>query len=674
MHIDKLNIGIIGFGRFGQFIGQNFAKFHNVFVTSRTDYSKEATNLGVIFCKTYDDLFLNKLDVLVISTSILSFYNTVINLPKNKIENILIVDVLSVKSHAKQVLLENLPSKCDILCTHPMFGPDSGRYTWKNLPFVYEKVRITNYKTFQYFIDIFINNGCKMVEMLSENHDVFAANSQFITHFTGRMLDKLKLQSTPINTQGFNNLLDLVDNTSKDSFELFYALFKYNSNSKHQVEMLKDAFNQVLLELNNFDNDDNNHVNKYVSSIKSSSTVSLASKVSELQRNGKIIYSLVVGEPDFETPESICQEVSNAMAKGYTKYTNIAGIYELREEICNYLKNYKQICYSPEQILCTNGAKQGIYMAVLCLLNEYKNEVVIPAPYWTSYPDIVKLCGGKPVIFETSSNDYIIDIKALEKCLTSRTRIVVLCNPSNPTGVVQSGETLNKIAELLNKKEYQNIIVISDEIYERIVYDGSVHVSFASLPNMYSRTITINGFSKSYGMTGFRLGYMASTLDIINNCKKILSQTTHAPNTMSQYAGIAALKIPDYIINTYIHIFKSKRDYTVSRLSSIKGLSNILIPQGAFYILPNISYFFGKSTKDNVKVSDSLTFCIQLLENENIAVNSGDAFGDPNTIRISYSTSMDILANALNGLEKFCKELDDYTKFRENVFYYCSGC
>ncbi len=658
---NRPKIGIVGFGRFGQFLGQKFANYGSVFATSRGDYAAVAHAINVTFCKTVDEMLSNNLDILIISTSILSFESIMEGLPKHKMRGMLVVDVLSVKVHAKAVMKKLLPADCDILCTHPMFGPDSGKYTWKNLPFVYESVRIIQKERCASFLDIFFAEGCKMVELSCEAHDAYAAGSQFITHFTGRMLGELKaeskLSSTPINTRGFETLLELVDNTCRDSFDLFYAIFKYNPNSSEQLTILNEAFGKVVTALKTFEKPKQNtlEINSRVNDIAPSQTVYLAAKVSELERGGQLVHSLAIGEPDFPPPDIVKNAVSVAMATGNTGYTNVASVFELRASICKYLKDFKSVTYTPDQILCTNGAKQAIFMSMLCLLRP-RDEVIIPAPYWVSYPDIVRLVGGSPVTLDTYAEDnYLINPESLAVLITPRTRMIVLCNPSNPTGAVQPLATLQAIADILNRPENKHVFVLADEIYERIVFDES-HTSFASLPGMFSRTITINGFSKAYGMTGFRLGYMAAPDNITNPCKKILSQTTHAPNTMAQHAGIAALTMPPTSIQEYVDVFRTKRDYVLGRL---RGIPGVLVPkpEGAFYFLPTISAYLGKSTAAGVVVNDSIEFCMQLLNIYHVALTPGDAFGAVGTVRIAYATKMETLVAAMDGLAALCAEM-----------------
>ena len=312
------------------------------------------------------------------------------------------IDVLSVKFHPMEVLKKHLPQDCEILCSHPMFGPDSGKFTWKNLPFVFDRVRIVNKERVEAFLNIFVLEECKMVELSCEAHDAFAAGSQFITHFTGRMLGVLKanhkLSSTPINTRGFESLLELVDNTCRDSFDLFYALYKYNHNSSEQLTMLNDAFDSLMLTLKTFESKNKTvgtgkrilDINSRVNDIAPSKTVYLAAKISELERNGQVIHSLAIGEPDFKPHRSIIAAVHKAMEDGFMGYTNVSGIHELRKEISSYLLKYKNTMYTPEQIICTNGAKQAVFLAVNCLVRP-RDEVIIPSPFWVSYPDIVRL-------------------------------------------------------------------------------------------------------------------------------------------------------------------------------------------------------------------------------------------------------------------------------------------
>ena len=473
-----------------------------------------------------------------------------------------------------------------------MFGPDSASDNWKDKKFIYEKFKIENTNRLEKFLNIFKIEGCEMIEMSCEEHDKLSAESQFITHLTGRILGNLDLKKSPIGTNGFELLLQVKDNTYKDSFDLFQGLFKFNINSKKQLLKFRDSLNSIenkLLKSN---------TNRTLEQLKQSPTVKFDAEVSKMIGISKFN----VGSTDYPIHHNIKSAVIMAVNENKNGYTNVAGLLELRTLICKYLLDKKNIEYTPDCIVCSNGAKQSIYQSLLLLCNP-GDSVVIFKPYWTSYPDMIKLVGGKVIIIEEISELKNISAK-----------VIIICNPNNPSGYIYSQQEMVQISEYATKMD---AFIISDEIYERIDYEKK-HLSMAQF---YPKTFTINGFSKIYSMMGYRLGYAAVPKEYAAGLIKIQSQITSCPGILSQEAGIAALKLPDQVINDYVDELKKKRDY-------IADIFNCDKPDGTFYLfVKNINHQ-------------------KLLTENNIAVMPGSAFGKDDYVRICYSNSWD-------NLEKF---------------------
>jgi len=370
-----------------------------------------------------------------------------------------------------------------------------------------------------------------------------------------------------------------------------------------------------------------------------------------MEAEGETVTSLCVGEPDFAPPQAVLDAATAAMANGQTTYTAVTGTLELRQAIADDLKNRKGVEYNPvTEIVVGNGAKQCVYQGLLAACGA-GDEVIVPAPYWPSYPEMALLVGATPVILETSVNDgYLINPQALEQCLKDhpKAKVLMLCNPSNPTGGVHSTDLLLQIAQVLEK--YPNIIVLADEIYERLVYtqDGKC-TAFASLPNMFSRTITINGFSKSHAMTGFRLGYLAAPARFAKAASVLQGQITSCASSVSQAAGVAALReVEESWLENNAEIMKKKRDYVLEELGKMDGVSVAVPPDGAFYVLPDVSkYYNGNDTQ----------LCLDLLKEKKLALVPGESFGAPGTVRISYATSMEELEVAMKKLREFLEGL-----------------
>ena len=534
--------------------------------------------MGARFCRTLDALAAEACDVVVVATSVLSFETVLRSLPPALVAGRLVVDMLSVKAHAKEAMLRLLPSDSDVICMHPMFGPESGKHGWGGLPCVCEQVRVGDHHRAARLLAL---RGGRVSDgrMSCERHDQLASASQFVTHLTGRLLAKLKLQPNPIATKGFTALLDLVSNTCKDSFDLFYALYSHNAASSEQLRQISAAFEELRSDLLSYApggsgapaSAGDGVLSSRVRGLAMSKTVQVTDLPAALRREGKQVISLSVGEPDFVPAAPVMEAAHEALTKGLVKYTENAGSRALREAICVYLKTEKKIEYAPEQIVCSNGAKQSIMQAMLSLCGP-GDEVLIPAPHWVSYPQMALLCGATPVILPTAAaNGYCLQPDELEGALTPATKVLILVNPSNPTGAVHPPELLEGLAAVLRK--WPKVVVISDEIYEHIVYDSS-HVAFAALDGMYERTVTVNGMSKGQAMTGFRLGYLAASRQIATACAKVQSQNTSCPCSVSQHAGITALNgVPPSFRDDAVKAFRGKRDYVLGRLRAMAGVT-----------------------------------------------------------------------------------------------------
>lgn len=395
------------------------------------------------------------------------------------------------------------------------------------------------------------------------------------------------------------------------------------------------------------------NLSKKAKGINPSITLGITAKAKELKEQGVDIVSFGAGEPDFNTPKNIILAAVKAMEEGKTKYTATSGIIELRKAICNKFSKDNNLSYNPSQIVVSTGAKQSLANSFMAILNS-GDEVIIPTPYWVSYPELVQLADGKPVIIETKEeNNYKYTLEELENAVTDKTKAILINSPNNPTGTIYSREELVELA--LFAKKY-DLIIISDEIYEKLVYDNEKHVSIASLSeDAYKRTIVINGFSKSYAMTGWRIGYSASSDEIAKLMVSIQSHMTSNVNSITQYAAIEALNGPQDDIKKMIVEFEKRKNFMVEKLATIENLS-IIEPKGAFYVMIDVSRYYGKAINEN-KITNSLEFSAELLEEENVAVIPGIAFGVDNYIRLSYATSMELIEKGLDRIEAFLGKL-----------------
>lgn len=394
-------------------------------------------------------------------------------------------------------------------------------------------------------------------------------------------------------------------------------------------------------------------LSKKAGNISPSITLSITAKANELKKQGVDVVSFGAGEPDFNTPENIINAAIKAMKDGKTKYTPAGGILELKETICNKFEKDNNIKYKPSQITISTGAKQCLANAFMAVLNPGE-EVLIPIPYWVSYPELVKLADGVPVFVETKKeNNYKYTVEDLEKAVTDKTKAILLNSPNNPTGTIYHEDELLKIADFAKK---HNLLIISDEIYEKLIYDGEKHVSIASLnEDAYNRTLVINGVSKTYAMTGWRLGYIAASEEITKVITSIQSHMTSNTNTIAQYATIEALNGPVEDLNKMVSEFENRRNYMIDRLSKLNEVS-IIRPNGAFYIMVNISSYFNTEFKGQ-KINNSVDFAKALLDEEKVAVIPGAGFGLDDYIRLSYATSMELIEKGIDRISAFLSKI-----------------
>ncbi len=378
-----------------------------------------------------------------------------------------------------------------------------------------------------------------------------------------------------------------------------------------------------------------------------SATLAMSQKSSEMKAQGIDVINLSVGEPDFNTPDAIKEAAKKAIDENYSRYSPVPGYPELRKAIVAKLKKENNLDYTMNEILVSNGAKQSVCNTVMALVNEGE-EVIIPAPYWVSYPQMAKLAGATPVFVNAGfEQNFKMSPEQLEEAITPKTRLLILCSPSNPTGSVYSKEELKGLADVILR--HDNLYVLADEIYEHINYVGH-HESIAQFPGMKERSIIVNGVSKAYAMTGWRIGYIAAPEWIVKGCNKLQGQYTSGPCSVSQKAAEAAYALPQDCVETMRQAFERRRDLIVSLAKDIPGLE-VNQPQGAFYLFPKCSSFYGKSDGTRT-VNNSTDLAMYLLEVGHVATVGGDAFGDPDCFRMSYATSDDNIREAMRRIKE----------------------
>lgn len=384
-----------------------------------------------------------------------------------------------------------------------------------------------------------------------------------------------------------------------------------------------------------------------INNLSTSQTLAMAALARELKAQGKDIISLSLGEPDFNTPDFIKEAAKKAIDDNYSTYTPVDGYVELKEAICHKFKRDNNLDYKPANIVVSTGAKQSLYNVAQVMLNE-GDEVILPAPYWVSYYEIIKLSGGVPVEVPTSvESDFKITPEQLEKAITPKTKMMWFSSPCNPSGSVYNREELEAIGKVLAK--YPNIYIVSDEIYEHINFSGTF-CSIASIPGLFDRTITVNGVAKAFAMTGWRIGYIGAPEFIAKACTKMQGQVTSGANSIAQRATITAVEADPSVLNEMVSAFKNRRDLVVALAQEIPGFK-INVPEGAFYLFPDVSAYFGKTLRGKL-IANADDFSMYLLSEANVATVTGDAFGNPNCIRLSYATSEALLTEAFKRIKE----------------------
>ena len=391
----------------------------------------------------------------------------------------------------------------------------------------------------------------------------------------------------------------------------------------------------------------NNLLSDRINNLSTSQTLAMAALARELKAQGKDIISLSLGEPDFNTPDFIKEAAKKAIDENYSTYTPVDGYVELKDAICRKFKRDNNLDYKPANIVVSTGAKQSLYNIAQVMLND-GDEVILPAPYWVSYFEIIKLSGGVPVEVPTSvETDFKMTAAQLEAAITPKTKMMWFSSPCNPSGSVYNREELTAIGKVLDK--YPNIYIVSDEIYEHINFSGTF-CSIGSIPGLFERTITVNGVAKAFAMTGWRIGYIGAPEFIAKACTKMQGQVTSGANSIAQRATITAVDAEPKVLNEMVLAFKDRRNLVVELAKAIPGLK-INIPEGAFYLFPDVSSFFGKTLRVKL-INNADDLSMYLLSEANVATVTGDAFGNPNCIRISYATSEELLTEAFKRIKE----------------------
>ncbi len=391
----------------------------------------------------------------------------------------------------------------------------------------------------------------------------------------------------------------------------------------------------------------NNLLSDRINNLSTSQTLAMAALARELKSQGKDIISLSLGEPDFNTPDFIKEAAKKAIDENYSTYSPVDGYIELKDAICRKFKRDNNLDYKPANIVVSTGAKQSLYNIAQVMLND-GDEVILPAPYWVSYFEIIKLSGGVPVEVPTSvETDFKITAEQLEAAITPKTKMMWFSSPCNPSGSVYNREELTAIGKVLEK--YPNIYIVSDEIYEHINFSGTFY-SIGSVPGLFERTITVNGVAKAFAMTGWRIGYIGAPEFIAKACTKMQGQVTSGANSIAQRATITAIDADPSVLNEMVSAFKNRRDLVVGLTKDIPGLK-INTPEGAFYVFPDVSSYFGKTLRGKL-INNADDFSMYLLSEANVASVTGDAFGNPNCIRISYATSEELLTEAFKRIKE----------------------
>ncbi|MDQ6986272.1 MAG: pyridoxal phosphate-dependent aminotransferase [Mariprofundaceae bacterium] len=392
-----------------------------------------------------------------------------------------------------------------------------------------------------------------------------------------------------------------------------------------------------------------------VQQVQPSATLAITAKAAELRAAGKNIISLSVGEPDFETPQAARAAGIEAITSGFTRYTAVPGIPELRQVIADKFRRDNNLDYEAADILVSTGGKQCIFNLLLALIN-HGDEAIIPAPYWVSYPDMLLLAEGVPIIVNTTADaDFKLTAAQLEAAITPKTRMLFLNSPSNPTGMAYSHADLAALGEVLRK--YPDIIVATDDMYEKIIFDGKKFATFAQVnPDLKAQTVTLNGVSKAYCMTGWRIGFCAGPRELIKAMAKIQGQSTSNPSSISQKAALAALTGPTDALEEMVRTYQTRRSWLVDAINAIPGMHSI-VPDGAFYVFPSVGGWLGKKTSAGIVLDDDVAVCEWLLEEAGVALVPGTAFGSPGHVRFSYAVSQDTLEDAVARIANAAAQL-----------------
>ena len=390
----------------------------------------------------------------------------------------------------------------------------------------------------------------------------------------------------------------------------------------------------------------NNHLSDRINKLSTSQTLAMAALARDLKAEGRDIISLSLGEPDFNTLDFVKDAAKKAIDENYSSYSPVDGYVELKEAICKKFKRDNDLDYKPANIVVSTGAKQSLYNIAQVMLND-GDEVILPAPYWVSYFEIIKMAGGIPVEVPTSiDSDFKITADQLEKAITPKTKMIWYSSPCNPSGSVYSRDELTALAKVV--ENHPNIFVVSDEIYEHINFSGTF-CSIASIPGMFEKTITVNGVAKAFAMTGWRIGYIGAPEFIAKACTKMQGQVTSGANSIAQRATIAAVEADPKVLNYMVDAFHKRRDLVVGLIQDIPGLK-INVPEGAFYVFPDVSYYFNKTLKGTL-IKDASDLAMYLLAEANVATVTGEAFGNPDCLRLSYATSEEQLTEAFRRIK-----------------------
>lgn len=665
----KMKVGLIGYGTFGRFVARRLLyRGHRVYITSRTDYSREVPtdfkpNLDISW------LLNQNIDVLVIATSIQSFESVISKIDFAKLNNCIVVDTLSVKQFPRKVLLEQKNSSFGILCTHPVFGPQSGSGTWKDLPFMYERVRLVNVeqqKRAEMLIKFFADEGCRTIDMDCATHDTLAAETQFLTHLTGRVLEKQHCRRSALDTTGYTSLLSVMENTCKDSFDLFEGLYEYNDKAEKQMTLFKEAFDDISMRLRRGRaqkmGDDSWVVSEMSKKLKPSSTTGMLSRALQRQREGNPTKILSVGQPDYTCPPWVTKAMQEAAGtKATCGYSSMQGDPQLRAEIAKrYNLKTGEETYKADDVFMVAGLKLGLYQLVAATCGP-GDEVLLPSPTWVSYAAMATMAGAsyKFVPADLASDKPYPTAEAIRSGLTSKTKLIILGSPSNPTGTMIPPEEAKKIVSLLMEPEWSNVYIVMDEIYDELVFVGKCP-SWFDARALGKRFILANGFSKSFAMCGLRIGYLITTHPLImKTLQKIGSQTHSNVNNIAQVGALAGLKHPDTPkwLTERKEEMRQKSVLLVQNINKAKRPIIVTKPEGAFYVMMDVRPFLPSTTPQGRAVVDALSFAEGLLEEKDVAAVSSDDFGLAGWLRISYATSSETLIAGGTAIAEFVDSL-----------------